>query len=98
MDDRKVKDYLLHPDDEQSRGKSALFQQYGFARAKWEILATALRNHATSNPVVQIASSTHGLKYVVRCNFETPDGRDPCLTSVWIIETGLDHPRLVTAY
>jgi hypothetical protein len=36
--------------------------------------------------------SPHGVKYVVECSLETPDRRNPCLRSVWIIETGQDCP------
>ena len=38
-------------------------------------------------------------KYVVRCAVETPDGRNPCIVSVWAIEEAdRTRPRLLTAY
>ncbi len=98
VDGRKVKDYLLNPGNAQNRGKAALFQSFEFARDRWHVLADALREHAKNNPVIQTSRSAHGMKYVVACQLKTPDGRNPCLTSVWIIEANLTYPRLVTAY
>ncbi|WP_353216318.1 DUF6883 domain-containing protein [Sandarakinorhabdus sp.] len=40
----------------------------------------------------------HGRKFVVHCNMPSPDARNPCITSVWIIDANGDRPRLVTAY
>ncbi|MEW6638092.1 MAG: DUF6883 domain-containing protein [Actinomycetota bacterium] len=28
----------------------------------------------------------------------SPDGRDPVIRTVWLVEKGRSHPRLVTAY
>ena len=98
VDDVKVGDYLLNPDNPQNQGKAGQFGQYGFVRDRWQVLADALCKHPTVNPVVRMVASPHGVKYVVECNLETPDQRNPCLRSVWIIEVGQDRPRLVTAY
>jgi hypothetical protein len=98
VDDAKARDYLLNPGNVQNRGKAGQFAQYGFTRHGWQELAQALRAHALMNQVVQTVSSAHGMKYVVQCNLPTPDGRNPCLRSVWIIDIGEQRPRLVTAY
>jgi len=98
VEDVKVRDYLLNPGNLQNQGKAGQFGQYGFVRDHWQVLADALCKHPAINPVVRIAASPHGVKYVVECSLETPDRRNPCLRSVWIIETGQDRPRLVTAY
>jgi len=98
VEDAKVRDYLLNPGNLQNQGKAGQFGQYGFVRDQWQILADALCKHPTINPVVRVVASPHGVKYVVACSLETPDHRNPCLRSVWIIEDGQDRPRLVTAY
>jgi hypothetical protein len=37
------------------------------------------------------------LKVMVRCRLRTPDGSDPCILTVWMVEdTGM--PRLMTAF
>ena len=98
VDAAKARDYLLNPGNVQNRGKAALFGRYGFTRDDWQVLAAALQSHAVTNPVVQFTQSPHGAKYVVACHLTTPDGRNPCLRSVWIIDAGASNPRLVTAY
>jgi len=98
VEDAKVRDYLLNPGNLQNQGKAGQFGQYGFVRDQWQILADALCKHPAINPVVQTVASSHGVKYVVECSLETPDRRNPCLRSVWIIENGQERPRLVTAY
>ncbi len=98
VEDVKVRDYLLNPGNLQNQGKAGQFERYGFVRDHWQVLADALCKHPTINPVVRMVSSPHGVKYVVECSLETPDHRNPCLRSVWIIEDGQDRPRLVTAY
>ena len=94
----KVRDCLPNPDNPQNQGKAGQFGQYSFVRDQWPVLADALCKHPTINPVVRTVTSRHGAKYVVECSLETPDHRNPCLRSVWIIENGQGRPRLVTAY
>jgi hypothetical protein len=96
--EEKVRDYLLNPDNPQNRGKAAKFTSFGFTRGGWRFLAGALRAHPVVNMVVETARSPHGVKYVVECSLQTPDARNPCIRSVWIIDLGESLPRLVTAY
>ncbi len=98
VDDVKVRDSLLNADNPQNSGKAGLFTRFGFSRERWAELAQALGRHPVVNDVVSIASSSHGVKYVVQCALQTPDGRNPCLRSVWIVQPGRPGPRLVTAY
>jgi hypothetical protein len=98
VDAAKVRDYLLNAENEQNRGKAGLFGKFGFKRERWQQLAEALRAHCATNEVVEVSSSPHGEKFVVMCNLATPDGRNPCMRSVWIINAGNTLPRLVTAY
>ena len=98
VDDVKVRDYLLNGNNPQNAGKAALFERSGFDPLRWDILADALRAHPLQNEVVRTVPSPHGIKYVVECMIKTPDGRNPCMISVWIIENGRDLARLVTAY
>jgi hypothetical protein len=43
-------------------------------------------------------ASPHGQKYIVEGNIETPSGKTPRVRTVWIVDRGLETPRLVTAY
>ncbi|MGH2505508.1 MAG: DUF6883 domain-containing protein [Ktedonobacterales bacterium] len=96
VEEQKVTTYLLS--DERSEGKAAFFASFGFALARWELLQDALLAHAASHEVVRAVDNPHGVKYIIEGSLTTPDGRNPLVRSVWIIETGSDAPRLVTAY
>ncbi len=94
----KVAGYLLNRDNVQNSGKAALFERLGFSLIAWDVLASALRRHGQTNPVVKTDTTAYGAKHVVQCNLSTPSGEGPCMTTVWIVETGRETPRLVTAY
>lgn len=94
----KVHAYLLDPDHPGNGGKAAFFAAFGFARPAWTALLEALRAHPRVNPVALIQPNPYGTRYVVRCSLASPDGRNPCITTVWIIDHGDPFPRLVTAF
>ncbi|MBC7637334.1 MAG: hypothetical protein H7251_17230 [Acetobacteraceae bacterium] len=85
-------------DNAQNGGKARRFTQYGFERADWTHLASALRNHSLNNQIATATRSPHGTKYVVKCSLRSPDHRNPCAMSIWMVETGQNIPRFVTAY
>jgi hypothetical protein len=95
---RKIVDYLLSEASEEGSSKAAFFARFGFSVAEWERLADALQVHAVENDVTRVLSSRHGNKYIVEGPLAAPDGREPFVRVVWIIEKGDDQPRLVTAY
>jgi hypothetical protein len=57
-----------------------------------------VQGHAITHPIVEKELNCYGEKYTLQCSINTPDGRNPCIFSVWIIENGKLQPRLVTAY
>lgn len=82
VEEAKVRDYLLNPNHPGNHGKAALFQAFGFQAARWEEMRDALRKHPAENEAARTAQNPHGMKYEVRCSLRSPDGRDPCLTTV----------------
>lgn len=48
--------------------------------------------------MTQCEETPFGRRYFVEGPLTPPDGRDPLVRSVWLIETRADTPRLVTAY
>ena len=58
----------------------------------------AFRKLALTADVATWMESRHGQKYIVDGSMETPSKRSPSVRTVWIIDHGLDTPRLVTAY
>jgi filamentous hemagglutinin len=91
---RRVRDYLLKPDHPSGGPKSKFFVAYGFTTTGWDLLRTSLLRHGRTNSVVRHVATEWGIRYTVACNFQTPDGRDPSISSVWQMER--DVPRLLT--
>jgi filamentous hemagglutinin len=97
VDQRKILDYLLNPRSATGAAKSRFFQAGGFTREAWQALHAALVAHALTAALQEVdASSPYGEKQVFRCNISTPDGRDPCIRTVWQKRDG--DFWLVTAY
>jgi filamentous hemagglutinin len=48
--------------------------------------------------VVQAKNTAFGDKYELKCELRTPDKRNPCIVTVWIVEKGQEAPKLITAY
>jgi hypothetical protein len=95
--EQKIRDYLLNSRHPQNGGKAGYFLGFGFQPGKWSVMRDALIGHATVNHVSGTSRSHHGTKHTVRCSISTPDGRNPCITTVWIVE-GNRPPRLITSY
>ncbi len=98
VDREKIAEYLLslsHPD---GRTKAEFFMRFGFRAEGWQELAEALRTVGTSNPVVAVVESAHGVRYTVDGSIQAPDGRTPRVRTVWIVEPGSPGPRLITAH
>ena len=98
VDRRKIADYLLCPSHPDGGTKARFFFRFGFRREEWRTLADALREHAKENPVTETVESSYGKRYTVSGPLSCPDGRRPFIETVWIVEAGLDIPRLITAY
>ena len=97
VEEAKVRAYLLDTAHPQNGGKAGFFRAFGFDPERWSEMAAALGQHPIVNHVTQTSMSPHGAKHVVRCLLRTPDGRDPCITTIWMTEPN-HPPRLVTAY
>jgi hypothetical protein len=94
----KARDYLLAIDHREGGGKAGFFVGFGFFQEQWENLADALLGHGAGNDVARVIETPYGTKFVIEGILETPDGRNPRVRSVWLIDIGTDKPRLVTAY
>ncbi len=94
--DDKLTDYLLDPNHPER--KADFFIRFGFQPSGWRRLRDVLKEHPTLNPVVNISQTGYGTKYEVQCTIPSPDGRNPCIRSFWIINIGASVPKLLTAY
>lgn len=99
VDDRKITHYLLNPNHPNGgAGKATFFGNFGFSRANCVELKKALLDHPRMNSVTKQITTPFGEKYEVSCSLITPDRRNPCIVSVWIVEPPDPNPRFVTAY
>ena len=98
VDEAKITGYLLN--EATSRGKATFFLRLGFRPEEWTVLAEALKAQARGNLVASVVESRYGKRYSVDGVIETPDKRQPRpnLRTVWILETGSNAPRLITAH
>jgi hypothetical protein len=78
--------------------KARFFRLFGFDPSRSQGLAAALRWHIRHQHFYRDVPTRHGTKYEVRCSLPTPDGRNPCVMSIWIVDAGQTIPRFVTAY
>jgi hypothetical protein len=97
---QKIVDYLLNATHPDNSGKARFFESLGFSIEEPEHLMTALRAVAESGEVVENAHSIHGEKYIVEgwLSAHTEGSSQRLVRTVWIIDSGREAPRLVTAY
>jgi hypothetical protein len=98
VEQEKIVEHLLNPAHPDNGGKAAFFVEHGFRQGSWRVLAAAFRGLAVTAEVTAQTTSPHGVKYLVDGRLETPSGKTPVVRTVWIVDRGLDTPRLVTAY
>jgi hypothetical protein len=99
----KIVKYLLVllPKDD----KSKFMFVHGFLRANIPRIDAALLNHVMMNEVLTSrpisdwndpsGKTIAGHNYVVKCSFQTPDGTNPCIRTVWTVLNG-QHPTFQT--
>jgi hypothetical protein len=97
IDPAKILRYLLNDQSPSGMGKARFFRSFGFNRTQWELLRDALLAHPRTAPLEEVdASSPYGVKLASHCNVAAPDGRSPCIRTVWQHRGGTWW--LVTAY
>jgi hypothetical protein len=94
----KLTDYLLSNDHSSGRHKALFFRSFGYSRSNWRQLEAALLQHAVEFDVCEQQQTPFGMTYVIEGPLPSPDGRAPCIRTVWFCESEQDFPRLVTAY
>ncbi len=95
MEERRVREYLLNPDHAGGGPKARFFVARGFELDAWDLLRDALIIQGRVNQVTRSIETQWGTRHTVECRCPTPDGRNPCIRTVWQMED--DAPRLLTA-
>lgn len=98
VDEKKIVEYLLSPSHPDGREKAKFFAAFGFSLHHWRVLASALGQQCRRHPVAKAVESPHGIRYSVDGSIETPSGKKPTIRTVWIVESGRETPRLITAH
>lgn len=96
--ENKITDYLLSESHEIGRHKANFFKRFGFDIADLETFKSSLVQHSIDREIENTKDSDFGIKYELKCEIITPDKRNPCIVTVWLIEHGQKTPKLVTAY
>ena len=94
----KISDYLLSDTHEEGKSKSAFFKRFGFDEIIPSIFEAALKNHAREREIENKTETPFGEKFQLKCDINTPDGRNPCIVTVWILENDKQRPKLITAF
>ncbi len=94
----KIRLYLLNPDHPQGREKARFFLQFGFSLNNFEALEASLKAHPFEAKLITSEKTPDGQsKLIFECEINVPNGRRPCIRSVWIEEPDTTILRLVTA-
>ncbi len=97
IDAAKVRDYLLSESHPVGRFKAEFFRALGFRPERWQDLELALRKHAMQHEALPGDRSEYGTKYEVTGVLSGPEGRTAEVLVAWIVPTGENVPRLITA-
>ena len=93
----KITRYLLDPFGK-GRDKAEFFTANGFSLAGWETLRDALLRHAAAYEAVEEVLTETGTIYIIEGHIISPTASSLFIRSVWQIDFGADHPRLITAH
>jgi hypothetical protein len=94
----KVHDYLLSESHPDGASKARHLRRLGFDDTNAGVLTEQLLSIVRSGPVDEVEQRPYGVLYVVHGVVAGPLGGGTRLRNVWIIQTGSDRPRFVTAY
>lgn len=97
IDEAKMTNDLLSVEHPVGRAKARFFHRFGFGLEAWEMLQTALLEHARNHAIASRAATPYGMNDVIEGPLVTPGGRNPMVRAVWFVESGQEHPRFVTA-
>ena len=98
IDPVKLHGYLLSTTHPIGRFKARFFAALGFVAERWSEFDTALRAQHLVSEAEAGSLEPHGQFFTIRAMLKGPTGASAVVVSVWLVQTGEDHPRFVTAY
>ena len=98
IDPVKLHGYLLSRSHPVGRFKVAFFHALGYSSGKWRQLEADLRSQHLSRNVTLETQTPYGKKYSIHAPLVGPSGSSAEVLSIWVVRTGEEFPRFVTAY
>ncbi len=94
----KLTDYCLNLDHPRGKHKARVFlAACGFSPENAELMREQLLDAAVHEEALSGPPMSHGQRFVVECELAGPTGRARVRTA-WIVRSGEDFPRFVSAY
>jgi len=94
----KITEYLLNKSHPDGMSKAKFFLGLGFTIEKWKIFSDRLLNLCENFDVFETETTKYGTKYVINGTLNTPDNRNPKITTIWFVGKNELLAKLVTAY
>jgi hypothetical protein len=94
----KLQAYLLSRDHAIGRFKAAFFLALGYSPENWRQLEQDLRSQHLSQGATTEEQTPYGHKCAICATLVGPSGGSAEVVSVWVVRTGEQFPRFVTAY
>lgn len=94
----KLSEYLLSETHIVGKSKAKFFLTLGFNKNNAKLLKQELLAIAQTKNIKESISSPYGTKYIIEGFLNTPKKPSIKMRTIWIIETGENIPRFVTAY
>jgi hypothetical protein len=96
--EEKLRDYLTSTTHPIGRFKPSFFRSLGYNDKNWQELDVAFRSQHLPLDAHEEEPTSYGRKSTITGTLAGPDAGEATVTSVWVIRTGEDVPRFVTAY
>jgi hypothetical protein len=97
VDIRKLRDYCLNPLHDEGKHKARLFAAVGITASEAEELQTTLLQVVKTSEARLGRRDSYGQRYIVDFPLNWR-GKETIIRSGWIIEHGIEAPRLTTCY
>ena len=93
----KLRDYLLNVAHKRGGTKAKLLARFGYTASNWKRLEKDIRAYLDGE-VDAVRMTAYGARYEIRMTLQTPTGESLTVRTIWQIDDGTDHPRLITLY
>jgi hypothetical protein len=94
----KLRDYLLSAEHPSGRHKARFFRRLGYRQEHWAEFRQALREQHLSHDAEELEPNAFGRRFQIISPMTGPSGETAIIKSIWIVLTGEDVPRFVSAY